>query len=134
MRNLMKLIAALLFLTVVALAQNAQPAPTPDLNSTTKPANSKKADPGKTTPAANPVPAAKAAAGNAAEEHPAPKFDIANIDKSAGSVHGFLRCILRKWMKNNPIPADYPDWVSFREVYEYNLTVLHGILEKAARQ
>jgi endothelin-converting enzyme/putative endopeptidase len=62
---------------------------------------------------------------------PAPKFDVANIDKSLDPCADFYQYACAKWMKNNPIPADYADWVSFSEVYEYNLGVLHSILEKA---
>jgi len=61
-----------------------------------------------------------------------PKFDIANIDQSLDPCTDFYAFSCSKWMKNNPIPADYPDWVSFSEVYEHNLGVLRGILEKAA--
>jgi putative endopeptidase len=67
-----------------------------------------------------------------ASTRPAPKFDIANIDKSLDPCADFYQYACAKWIKNNPIPPDYADWVSFSEVYEYNLGVLHGILEKAA--
>ena len=63
---------------------------------------------------------------------PAPRFDVSNIDKSLDPCVDFYQYACAKWMKNNPIPADYADWVSFSEVYEYNLGVLHSILEKAS--
>jgi predicted metalloendopeptidase len=62
---------------------------------------------------------------------PAPRFDVSNIDKSLDPCVDFYQYACAKWMKNNPIPADYADWVSFSEVYEYNLGVLHSILDKA---
>lgn len=63
---------------------------------------------------------------------PAPKFDINNIDKSLDPCVDFYQFACSKWIKNNPAPPDYPDWVSFSEIYEHNLGVLRGILEKAS--
>jgi predicted metalloendopeptidase len=67
-----------------------------------------------------------------AGSRPAPKFDIANIDKSLDPCVDFYQYACANWIKNNPIPPDYPSWQSFGEVYEYNLAKLHAILEKAA--
>ncbi len=74
-------------------------------------------------------PKSKAPAGALAKE---PKFDVSNIDASLDPCTDFYAYSCSKWMKNNPIPADYPEWVSFSEVYEHNLHVLRGILDKAA--
>jgi putative endopeptidase len=67
-----------------------------------------------------------------ANTHPAPRFDVANIDKSLDPCVDFYQYACANWIKNNPIPPDYAEWLSFNEVYEHNLAVLHDILEKAS--
>ncbi|HEV3316612.1 MAG TPA: M13 family metallopeptidase [Candidatus Angelobacter sp.] len=66
------------------------------------------------------------------EERPAPKFDIANIDKSLDPCIDFYQFACNNWIKNNPIPSDYTDWISFAEIEEHNNAVLRRILEKAS--
>ena len=74
----------------------------------------------------------KADQGSTAKQYPAPKFDVSFIDKSADPCTDFYQYACGNWMKKNPMPPDYPDWVSFSEVYEHNLGILHRILEKAS--
>ena len=122
-------LAIILLLTAATFTQTTQQPPQkPGLESTDKSSNAKKAKTGEVTSPANP--AAKKNVEQPASV-PAPKFDIANIDKSVDPCVDFYQFACGNWMKKNPIPPDYPVWVSFNEVYEYNLSVLHGILEKA---
>lgn len=67
-----------------------------------------------------------------AQDRPAPKFDIANIDKSLDPCVDFYQYACSNWIKNNPIPSDYTDWISFTEVEDHNNAVLRAILEKAS--
>jgi putative endopeptidase len=64
--------------------------------------------------------------------HPAPRFDVAIVDKSLDPCADFYQYACSKWIKNNPIPPDYTDWVSFAEVQEHNYSVERDILEKAS--
>ena len=107
-RYLLKFGAMLLLTGAVTLAQNA---PKPDAKT------DKQTD-------------AVAQAKTAEKPAPEPRFDIANIDKTLDPCKDFYAFACNKWMKNNPIPSDYPSWVSFNEVYEYNLGVLRRVLDK----
>jgi predicted lipid-binding transport protein (Tim44 family) len=78
-QGVLSFVGLLLLTAGVAMAQSPQPTPQkPDLKSTKKAGNAKTQNSGPTAPAANPA----TASGGAAPEHPAPKFDIANIDKT----------------------------------------------------
>jgi len=62
----------------------------------------------------------------------APAFDLNHMDRSADACGDFFQFACGNWMKNNPVPPDRGSYGRGRELQEYNLTVLRGILEKAS--
>ena len=129
-QHLLSLIGMLLLVVPVALGQSSQPqqpAPQNPSAGSAKKTGKAKANSGAAAPVAKAAP-------SPGPEHPAPKFDIANIDKTVDPCTDFYQFACGNWIRNNPIPADQPVWLSFNEVYEHNLLVLRQILEKAGAQ
>ena len=59
-------------------------------------------------------------------------FSLNNLDKSCKPCEDFYKFAMGGWMKNNPIPAEYPSWGTFTELRDHNLTAMRTILEAAA--
>ncbi|MGC2109530.1 MAG: M13 family metallopeptidase [Candidatus Korobacteraceae bacterium] len=75
---------------------------------------------------------AQTATNSAASEQPKPmvSFDLNAMDKSVDPCVDFYLFACGNWIKNNPIPADQPQWGRFNELHEHNQLILKAILEK----
>src|SRR5271170_8074847 len=59
-------------------------------------------------------------------------FDTANLDRTCKPCDDFYQYVNGTWLKNNPIPAEYPMWGNGVIVSANNQKQLRGILEDAA--
>ncbi len=67
-----------------------------------------------------------------AADEPAHGYDVANLDRTCKPCDDFYQFAVGGWLKNNPIPPEFPMWGSFITLADKNEQGLHGILETAA--
>ena len=60
-------------------------------------------------------------------------FDVKNLDASCKPCADFYQYANGGWMKNNPIPAEYPSYGRFTELKNRNMNTLKEILEGCAK-
>jgi putative endopeptidase len=59
-------------------------------------------------------------------------FSVGNLDTTCKPCDNFYQFAMGGWMKENPIPAEYPIWGTFTQLRDNNLTAMRTILEAAA--
>jgi len=60
-------------------------------------------------------------------------FSTANLDKSCKPCDDFYEFAMGGWMKNNPIPPEFPSWGSFTILADRNQASMRGILEDSLK-
>jgi putative endopeptidase len=60
-------------------------------------------------------------------------FSTANLDKSCKPCDDFYEFAMGGWMKNNPIPPEFPSWGSFTILADRNQSAMRGILEESRK-
>ena len=59
-------------------------------------------------------------------------YDVANLDRTCKPCDDFYQFAVGGWLKNNPIPPEFPEWGSFITLADKNEQALHGLLETVA--
>src|SRR5277367_4272838 len=67
-----------------------------------------------------------------ADQNSSRGYDTANLDKTCKPCDDFFQFANGGWLKNNPIPAEYPAWGGFRMLADENQKKLRTILDSAA--
>src|SRR5215470_14385370 len=60
-------------------------------------------------------------------------FSTANLDRSCKPCDDFYQFAMGGWMKNNPIPAEFPTWGSFIMLSDRNQASMRRILDDATK-
>jgi hypothetical protein len=51
-------------------------------------------------------------------------FSLDNLDRTCNPCDNFYQFAMGGWIKNNPIPPEYPSWGTFAQLRDDNLSVL----------
>src|SRR4029077_10634241 len=60
-------------------------------------------------------------------------LDRTSLDTTCAPCRDFFEFANGGWLSHTEIPAAFPSWGSFNQLYEHNLDVLHDLLEAAAK-
>jgi len=80
-----------------------------------------------------------AGCGQKAAEAPEPKkavvpaIELSNMDTSINPAEDFFRYANNNWMKNNPIPDEYPTYGAFTEIDQNNELLIQEIIDEVSK-
>src|SRR5271168_541683 len=69
----------------------------------------------------------------AADDSAGHGLDLSNLDRSVKPCDNFFQFAAGGWIKNHPIPPEFPSYGSFSALQESNRDKLHTILEAASK-
>jgi len=60
-------------------------------------------------------------------------FSLKNLDRTCKPCDDFYQFAMGGWIKDNPIPAEYPSWGTFNQLRDNNLTAMRTILDASEK-
>ena len=75
----------------------------------------------------------KAAETTESKKEVVPAIELSNMDTSINPAEDFFRYANNNWMKNNPIPDEYPTYGAFTEIDQNNELLIQEIIDEVSK-
>ena len=67
------------------------------------------------------------------EKEVTPAIELSNMDTTINPADDFFRYCNNNWMKNNPIPDEYPSFGAFTEIDQHNELLIKDIIDEVSK-